>query len=141
MVSLSMGVLQCNLFANASTVAGESHFNSLCGYSLACGHWDSPQGSSGHLAHLLGIRQDSQQPGEQTQLFTALPPRSGATVSADGYRGGNCFCLSLLLPHLRQARQSPASRPSRNSPRGRTASGQEKTQRGGCSEVHSVSSV
>lgn len=61
MVSLSMGVLQCNLFANVSTVAGESHFNSLCGYSLACGHWDSPQGSSGHLAHLLGIRQDSQQ--------------------------------------------------------------------------------
>lgn len=25
MVSLSMGVLQCNLFANVSTVAGEPH--------------------------------------------------------------------------------------------------------------------
>lgn len=37
MVSLSLGVLQCNLFANVSTVAGEPHFNSLCSCSLACG--------------------------------------------------------------------------------------------------------
>lgn len=37
MVSLSMGVLQCNLFANVSTVAGEPHFNSLCSCSFACG--------------------------------------------------------------------------------------------------------
>lgn len=34
MVSLSMGVLQCNLFANVSTVAGEPHFTSCAVVAL-----------------------------------------------------------------------------------------------------------
>lgn len=37
MVSLSTGVLPCNLFANVSTVAGEPRFDSLCSCSLTCG--------------------------------------------------------------------------------------------------------
>lgn len=91
MVTLSMGVLQCNLFANVSTVAGEPYFDSLCGSRL--GLW--PLGPSGQL------QRSSTPVGQWADLPTTqgsnhrspLPPRSGTTFNANGFEGGNCFCL------------------------------------------------
>lgn len=70
MVTLSMGVLQCNLLANVSTVAGEPHFNFLCSLSLSLWPWGL-QDSSSSVAHLLGNGQTSDNPGEETRLFAA----------------------------------------------------------------------
>lgn len=65
MVTLSMGVLQCNLFANLSTVAGEPHFNSL--HSSSLGQWlpvpsgqsNTPVGQAADLPTIQGSRHSS----------------------------------------------------------------------------------
>lgn len=77
--------------------------------------------------------------GEYIQLFTAT--RSGPTVNADGFGQASASASeSHFYSHISgQDRQADPNQALKE-PRGRVASGQEKTPRSG-SEVHSRSSV
>lgn len=110
MVTLSMGILQCNLFANVSTVAGKRHLNSSRSSSL--GLW--PPGSSGQLQRASTPAGQWADLGKYTQLFTAT--RSGTTVNANGFGQASASGLSLTFTPIsldRTGRQIP-TRLSRN---------------------------
>lgn len=138
MVTLSMGVLQCNLFANVSTVAGEPHFDSLCGSRLGLG----PLGPSGQL------QRSSIPVGQWADLPTTQGSNTGLHCHPDlgphsmlmGLREATASASeSHFCSHISgQDRHIPQQ--AFKEPGGSVAPGQEKVQRGG-SEVYSRSSV
>lgn len=114
MVTLSMGILQCNLFANVSTVAGEPHLNFMCSSSL--GLW--PPG--------LSNGQASQQPkGVDSALH--CHPDLGPQSMLMGLVRHLPLLLSLTFTPMsleRTGRQSPDQ--ALKEPRGRMVPGKKK---------------